>query len=139
MANEESERLLNEIGRLLAEDFEYPLDGTLLYAQLERNVVGESIFKELGNQILYRWPMIEGLPYALLDLWEAQEGDNRWAEMEYLVRGGRFEVAYIYPDEIDPEEDFFDRRDRAVRRHFGEKPIVYPPLPPEDVAPAYAI
>ncbi|HEU4959032.1 MAG TPA: hypothetical protein VFT56_01380 [Sphingomonas sp.] len=139
MANDETERLLNEIGRLLAEDREYPLDGTLLYAQLDHNVVGESIFKELGNQVLYRRPVIEELPFALLDLWEAQDGDDRWAEMEYVIRDGRFEVAYIYPDEIDPEEDIVARRARAVRRHFGEKPIVYPPWPPEDDAPDYQL
>ncbi|MGR6327553.1 hypothetical protein ACU5AX_00645 [Sphingomonas sp. XXL09] len=137
MANDDAEKLLNEIGQLLTEDCEYPFEPTLLYAQLDRNVVGESIFKELGNQILFRWPAIEGLPYALLDLWEAQDGDDRWAEMEYLLRDGKFEVAYIYPDEIDAEEDVVERRARSVRRHFGEKPIVYPPLLPEDDAPDY--
>lgn len=137
MADDEAEKLLNEIGQLLTKDREYPFEPTLLYAQLDRNMVGESIFKELGNQILYRWPVIEGLPYALLDLWEAQEGDDPWAEMEYVFRNGKFEVAYIYPDEIDPDEDVVERRARAVRRHFGEKPIVYPPWPPEDDVPGY--
>lgn len=139
MANDEAEELLNEIGRLLAEDREYPFEPTLLYAQLDRNMIGESIFKELGNQILYRRPVIDRLPYALLDLWETQEGDDRWMEMEYLVRDGRFEVAYIYPDAIDPEEDVVERRARAVRRHFGQKPIVYPPWPPEDDVPEYDV
>ncbi|MFS0771575.1 hypothetical protein [Sphingomonas sp. 1P08PE] len=55
VAESESENLLNEIGRLLMEDDEYPSEPTLLYAQLDYNVVGESIFKELGNQFLYRW------------------------------------------------------------------------------------
>lgn len=68
VANDEAERLLNEIGQLLTEDREYPFEPTLLYAQLDRNMIGESIFKELGNQILYCWPVIKGLPYALLDL-----------------------------------------------------------------------
>ena len=137
MADAEAEKLLNEIGQLLMEDREYPVEPTLLYAQLDRNMVSESIFKELGNQILYRRPVIEGLPYALLDLWEAQGGGDRWSEMEYVLRDGKFEVAYIYPDEIDAEEDVVERRARAVRRHFGEKPIVYPPWPPEDDAPDY--
>ena len=132
MANDEAESLLNEIGRLLAEDREYPFEPTLLYAQLDRDMVGESIFKELGNQILYRRPVIKDLPYALLDLWEAQEGDDRWMEMEYLVRDGRFEVAYIYRDAIDPEEDVVERRARSVERHFGTKPIIYPPWPSDD-------
>lgn len=56
MTESESERLLDEIGRLLMEDDEYPSEPTLLYAQLDHNMIGESIFKELGNQLLYRWP-----------------------------------------------------------------------------------
>ena len=139
MANDEAELLLNEIGQLLTEDSEYSSEPTLLYAQLDRNMIGESIFKEPGNQILYRRPVNERLPYALLDLWEAQEGDDRWAEVEYLVRDGKFEVAYIYSDEIDPEEDVVERRARGVRRHFGEKPIIYPPWPPEDDVPEYGV
>ena len=133
------EQLLNEIGQLLTEDREYPFEPTLLYTQLDHNMVGELIFKELGNQVLYRWPLIRRLPYALLDLWEAQQDRDRWAEMIYLLRDGKFEVAYFYPDGIDPEEDVAERRERAVREHFGEKPIVYPPWPPEDDAPDYEL
>lgn len=137
MASSESERLLVEIGRLLAEDDAYPLDGTLLYAKLDYNVVGPSIFKELGNQILYRRPDLDRLGDALLDLWDAQDTDDRWAEIEYVIRDGRFDVTYTYPDEIDPEEDSNERRERVVRRHFGDKPIVYPPPPLEDDIPDY--
>lgn len=138
MANDEVEELLNEIGRLLAEDVEYPFEPTLLYAQLDRNMIGESIFKELGNQVLYRSPVIMRLPHVLLRLWEAQEGDDWWMEMEYLVRDGMFEVAYVYPDAIDPGEDILERRARSVRRHFGDKPIVYPPSFPEEDVPEYS-
>ena len=63
--------LLNEIGQLLAADRDYPVEPTLLYAQLDDNMVGESIFKELGNQVLYRWAVNRRLPAALLELWEA--------------------------------------------------------------------
>jgi hypothetical protein len=69
---------------------------------------------------------------ALLDLWEAQDSDDRWAEIEYVVRDGRFEATYTYPDAIDPEEDPMERRDQSVRRHFGEKPIIYSPWPPDE-------
>jgi hypothetical protein len=41
-------------------------------------------------------------------------------------------VTYFYPDEIDPDEEWMERRERVVRHHFGEKPIVYPPLLAED-------
>ena len=137
VADDEAEHLLNEIGQSLMKDREYPFEHTLLCAQLNHNMIGESIFKELGNQILYRWPVNERLPYALLELWESQDGDDRWSEIEYVLRDGKFEVAYIYPDEIDSEDDFMERRERSVRRHLGEKPIVYPPLPLDDDYPDY--
>ncbi len=129
MENDESERLLNEIGRLLGEDIDYPSEPTFLYAQLDHNMIGESIFKNLGNQILFRWPVIKDLPYALLDLWELQKREVRWMELGYLLEAGRFEVTYVYRDEIDPEEDIVVRRARAARRYFGDKPITYPPWP----------
>jgi len=137
VAETETEQLLNEIGRLLMEDRDYPSEPTLLYAQLDHNMIGESIFKELGNQFLYRWPVNERLPYALLELWEAQDGRDRWSELEYVLRDGSFEVAYFFPDEIDQKEDVIARRERSLRRHFGDKPIVYPPWPPEDDAQDY--
>lgn len=137
MAETESEQLLAEIGELLMSDEEYPSEPTLLYAQLDHNVIGESIFKELGNQFLYRRPLNERLPYALLELWEAQDGPDRWSELEYVLRDGHFDVAYFYPDEIDPEEDVIERRERSLWRHFGKKPIVYPPMSGEDEAQIY--
>ena len=71
-------------------------------------------------------------------LWDAEKPENRWAEIEYLIIGDTFEVAYTYTDEIDPNEDTFERRARIVKRHFGDKPIVYPTFPPEDDgAPSY--
>jgi hypothetical protein len=129
---DDSEALLNEIGQLLAQDREYSGIDTLLYSEVGHDYIGESIFKILDDRFLYRRPFDRRLPYALLELWEAQDGNYRWSELEYVLRDGRFEVNFFYPDEIDPEEDLTDRRARSVRRHFGDKPIVYPPWDPHD-------
>lgn len=130
--------LLARIAEILAEDQEYPLDGTLLHAELAEGMIGPSIFKDRGNHVLYRWADLRVLCDALQDLWYAQDPAQRWAEMEYFVRDGSFHVIYTYADEIDPEEDPLDRRERVVQRHFGDKPIVYPPLP-EDGEPHYEV
>ncbi|WP_253190341.1 hypothetical protein [Sphingomonas sp. LM7] len=132
MKKNRTEELLDLIGQLLAEDTEYPLEGTLLHAEVERASVGPSIFKNLGNHILYRDPDLDRLGDALLDLWYAQEGEKRWAEIEYIVRNGRFEATFVYPEEIDPDEEPLDRRTRIVARYFGDKPIVYPPWEEHD-------
>lgn len=49
MAETESEKLLAGIGGLLMADDHYPSEPTLLYAQVDRNVTGQPIFKDLGN------------------------------------------------------------------------------------------
>lgn len=131
MASDETGRLLNEIGRLLAEDKEDPLDGTLLYAKVWPDAVSSAVFKDGGDHVAYQdgpGPLMD----MLLDLWEETDPPKRWAEMEYVVRGGTFDASFTYSQEINPEEDPFDRRDRIVKRYFGDKPIVYPPMPTDD-------
>ena len=132
MQNSETEEILNKIGQLLAEDKEYPLDGTLLHADVGQNSVSPSIFKDRGNHILYRSPDLTRLGDALLDLWEAQEGEYRWEELQYIVKDGRFEVTFVYPEELDPDEMSMDRRDKVVKKYFGDKPVVYPDWDDED-------
>ena len=127
MANNKSEHLLDEIGQLLASDREYPLNDTLLYAKLVEGSSSPAVFKNRGNHVLYRRPDLEAWGDLLTDLWDEADPNKRWAEMEYLIRDGRFSIIYVYPDEIDPDEDPFDRRDRVVAKYFGDKPIVYPP------------
>src|SRR5690242_18217742 len=111
MPNARTEHLLKEIGQLLAEDTAYPLDGTLLYAELDTNYVAPSIYKDRGDHILYRSPDLDRLGDALLDLWALEDPDKRWIEIEYVIRQSKFDATFIYPDEIDPKEDRWDRRD----------------------------
>lgn len=131
MADDETGELLNELGQLLARDTEYPLDGTLLHAMVDTNTISISIFKNRGNHVLYRRADYDLLQDTLFDLWELEEPGKRWEEIAYLVEGGKFDAAFTYPEEIDREELSIDRRARTVRRYFGDKPIVYPPWPPE--------
>ncbi len=131
MPDNDAAQLLNEIGQLLAEDAEYPIDGTLLYAEVDKNFVAPSIFKDLGDHVLYRGPDLNNLGDALLDLWEAEDAARRWREIEYIVRGNKFHATFVYPEEIDPDEEPLDRRNRTVAKYFGQKRIVYP-TPPDD-------
>ncbi|HEU4649940.1 MAG TPA: hypothetical protein VFS49_00860, partial [Croceibacterium sp.] len=108
MTRDRASQLLNEIGQLLAEDTDYPLDGTLLYAEVGKGFVSPSIFKDRGDHVLYRSPDLDRVGDALLDLWAEQDSDRRWSEIEYLVRDGNFRAILSYPDEIDPTEEARD-------------------------------
>lgn len=131
MTSERYEELLAGIGQTLASDPDHSSYPMLLFAEVGRMVVSAALFKDIGEKILYSDEIIDVLGDSLLDLWEAQEGGS-WKEMEYVLRDGEFTVHYTYPDEIDEEEDPFERRNRVVAKHFGDKPIVYPPPPDND-------
>ncbi|QJU56932.1 hypothetical protein HL653_03215 [Sphingomonas sp. AP4-R1] len=129
MPNDRISQLLSLIGEILNDDTKYPIENTLLYVEVEPGMVSSDIFKDGGTNVIYRWVLSSRLTEALLDLWEAADPDKRWAEMEHVIRDGTFHAHFSYPGEIDKEEDEFERRTRIVKRYFGDRPIVYPPLP----------
>jgi hypothetical protein len=119
MASGEIERLLNEVGNVLAQDTDYPLEGTFLYVEAESMMVDMSI-KDLGDAILFRLSM-RALSGVLLDLWEAADPKKRWATMEYRIVGGKFTASFTYPEDIDPNESTMDRRERIMQQRYGNK------------------
>lgn len=127
MAKDEMERLLNEIGNVLAQDADYPLEGTFLYTEAAAASADISIFKDLGDHLLFRWPM-SGLSDVLLELWAAEAPDKRWAAMQYRIEGGRFDASFTYPEAFDPAEWTGDRRERVLQQRYGNKRVVYPPI-----------
>lgn len=127
MATDETERLLIKIGQMLAEDTQYPLNRTLLHADVDPGMIGPSIFKDAGNHVVYRRLDLERWSDVLLDLWYAQDGPARWSEMEYFIRNGQFDVRYFYSDDPQLPEGFVEKRDDLIRRYYGGKPVLYPP------------
>ena len=89
-------------------------------------MVAPSIFEDLGDHVQYRDADLD-LSYALLDLWEIPSVDKRWAEIEYLISGNEFDAKFIFPEEINLDEDPLARRGKVVERYFGKKPVTYPP------------
>lgn len=139
MPNDRTEHLLNEIGQLVVADAERPLADTLLYAQVDTNFVSASIFEDRGDHILYRDYDPDRLTYALLELWAVAEPGKRWEEIEYVIRGNAFQASFTYPEDVGPSDEDeegnykpFARRDSIVAKHFGDKPITYPPMPSDD-------
>lgn len=118
--------MLDDVGNILARDTAYPLDGTFLYVEAEWQMVGMSIFKDLGDRLLYRDPM-NGLADALLDLWDASPSDKRWSTMQYRIDGGKFDASFTY-EPLDPEVSAIDRREAILRQRYGNKQVVYPSL-----------
>jgi hypothetical protein len=117
------------IGGELAKIVDDVPDGTFLYAEGGDGWMASGVFKVEGSVIRYFRPTRE-LGDLLLQAWNAEDPDKRWAVMEYSIKGTKFDVQFLFPDDIDPDESDVERRPRALRRHFGDKPVIYPPIPP---------
>jgi hypothetical protein len=126
--------MLDSIGHLIVKEADTTSDRILLYARVEEGMLAPSLFEEHANFIQYVRPSLSRDYDVFFDLWRQQSGVH-WGEIEYLLHSGSFDVRFVYPDEIDSDEDTFVRRDRVVQRYFGDKPIVYPPW--DDELPSF--
>jgi hypothetical protein len=122
---------MNEIGRELANIVGGDPNGVFLYVEIGQGWAGPSVYKDEGDVVRYYDSSSLTLSDLLFEAWyaEAAEGNKRWSVMEYAVRDGKFEVSLKYPDEVDVEVVDRKRRQAALRAHYGDKPVVYPPPP----------
>ena len=123
--------ILSEIGSALGDLVGGDANGTFLYAEGGEGWMASGVFKEQDTSIHYFTPS-RAVADLLLDLWNAEEPGKRWAVMEYVIEGSKFDAQFLFPDQIDPEESEYERRPRALKRRFGDKPVIYPPMPPVD-------
>jgi hypothetical protein len=103
-------------------------DGAFLYAEVGEGWVFASVFKDEGASVRYFDPSPE-LTDLLLKAWETEEPDKRWAVMEYEIKGTAFDAHFLFPEEIDQKVHASQRRPVVLKRRYGDKPIIYPPIP----------
>lgn len=126
--------LMNDIGGKLAEIVGGDPNDVFLYVEIGDRWIGYSIFKDEGNVVRYYDDNDSGLYDLLWDAWYAEPSEEkkmRWSVMEYDVKDGKFSAFYRYPDEVDVEvfDVNSDRRETALKARYGDKPVIYPPIP----------
>lgn len=124
--------ILNALGQHIFEIIGQNPDGSFLYAEVDEGAYEVAIFHDEGEQVVYYDPDSD-LFDEVINLWETALDHEKWTVLEYDVRDGRFNSSYTYADQLDPDEDSDERRDRLVRARFGDKPVIYPPLGPDAV------
>lgn len=121
-----SQTLLNEIGAILNAVPEYADDRRYFMPNLSRTSLDHpSLSIEAISSCTARCRTDYATSYRRCGTGRQK---NRVGAIEYLLTGTRFKATYRYPD--DPEwSDDNDHREIVVQRYFGEKPIIYPPMP----------
>lgn len=132
MANDMYEKLgplYADIGSEVAQIVGGDPDGSFLYAEAGEGWYGASIFQDEGKLVRYYDPSPE-LSALIYKAWLTADPDKRWSVMEYVINGTKFDAQFKYPDEV-PVKSFAadNRREVALKKRYGDKPIIYPPPP----------
>jgi hypothetical protein len=118
--------LLSEISGEIAAIVGGDPGGTYLYVEAGDGWIGSSIFKDEGLEVRYH-DTTDELDDLLLELRKTEEQGKRWAVMEYEIKGTKFDAQFRYPEEVDVESFDEDRREIALKKRYGDKPVIYPP------------
>lgn len=116
--------LYAEIAALAAEDIRADPDGTFLYGQAGPGWVEVALFKDLGDRVVYREGS-EDIFMIVLEAWEAEDADKKWAVMQMVLADGKFQADFLFEDDLDPDETEHDRRERILVARYGDKPVDY--------------
>ncbi len=126
--NSAPETMYTEIGRAALSLAEGLAGKLLVYAEIEDGVVSADVFYTNQDGIVrFRFgpePM-QALIYAFWGQWKSEPGNREWRTMSYVIDNGKFKVDFVYPDQINADEDISLRRPEAVKKHFGNVKVDY--------------
>lgn len=105
------------------------VDGIFLYAEVGDGWVDQSLYCDGGNAVHYYDSGDSEIWRLVLDAWHLEPGDKRWTAMHYSIKDGQFDARFEFDDLEGSDEDTTDRRERILRQRYGDKPIIYPPMP----------
>lgn len=126
MTQDRKARLLHQIGATLKADRRFSPLGTLFICSVADMYISMSLFWDRGNYIAHCFPDYDKFEDDMIALWELEPPDQRWLEIQYVLRGKESQVNVLFEEDLG-EELFNPARPReSAQRHFGNKRVVYP-------------
>jgi hypothetical protein len=125
MATEEMGKLLNQIGQLVAKTLGKVPDDVFVFIQAADQMSGGAIFENLPEQVIYH-DFGHDVHDTILELWDAAPPDKKWSMLLYDIKDGRFDAEFLYTEDLEDEWDSLDYRQDALRKRYGDKPVIYP-------------
>lgn len=107
-------------------------NGTFVYAEIDDEGCEVAIFHDEGDKIVY-YEADDELFDEIINLWETAIDSEKWLVLEYDVRGEQFESSFTYIDQLNPEEDSIERRERLVHSRYGDRQVIYSAMGPNAV------
>jgi hypothetical protein len=130
MTGKSIEDWLQAIGQAIADEVDGEPDGAFLYAEVKPGMIYDMLLLEREGNVEYIVTS-NALSELILDAWYASAPGKGWATISYAVVGNAFDVSFQYPDELSEADDPEDRSRRILKARYGDRPIKYPPPPPD--------
>jgi hypothetical protein len=98
-----------------------------------------SVFEDEGERLRYvdlSYDELDTFCEEVFDIWKAQPQTHQWQTLEALLEGDEIKLHFFYADKPLGNDEDFPPREPIIQKYFGDKPIVYPPLPhlgPDDL------
>lgn len=118
--------LLADLASTLRAERSFSPLGTLMTAAVDRGYISIARFWDRGSYIACGQPNYDKYRDTLFELWGMERLSQRWDEIHYLIRGKEVCIAYLYPEDIEPDVYDTDRWREAAQAAFGVKKVVYP-------------
>lgn len=122
------EQMYQEIGQAALNIAEGRAGKVLVYAEVQDGVIScDEFYIDQAGVVQFRFcpkPMKE-LIYSFWEQWKNQPGNREWRAMSYVIDGGKFGIDLKYPDQIDPNQGFSERRPLVVKERFGDAKVDY--------------
>jgi hypothetical protein len=117
---------LSAIASLAKDDAAPDNDLLLLYVEAEAGMNAPALYADMGDFLLWK-DMSADLSSMVMDLWYSAPEDKRWVAFSTIIRATTFETDFYFPDSALAGEELEDRNRTVLQKHFGDKPVRYPP------------
>lgn len=126
MTQDQKAYLLRQIEVTLKADQRFSRLGTLFICAVEDMFISMSLFWDRGNYIAHAFPDYDKFEDDMMALWELDPPDQRWLEIQYVLKGKASEVNVQYEEDLGDELLNPRRLSETAQRYFGNKCVVYP-------------
>lgn len=116
--------LYEEVGRMIADDLRGNPEGAFMYAEVGNGYAECTIYKETEDRVIYKDCGPE-LFEKLHEIWGKSDPKNRWVSISYTISSGKFNAVLGFPEEINPNEFYYERINKILKMRFKDKKIDY--------------
>jgi hypothetical protein len=126
--NEIFEQYYQNIGSDVLEVASESIGKILFYCEVEDGAMTSDIFYLTDkDKVKYKYAntKLKLYVYDFWEKWSSYPENQEWRAMTYVIEDGDFSVEFTYPDKIDIEAPYYERRPHIIERHFSNADVDY--------------